>query len=279
MPKNPIRVLFVDDEATIRLTLPAILQMHGYVVSVAADVSEAIKAINAQTFDILISDLNIGAPGDGFTVVSAMRRIQPQCVNFILTGYPAFETALQAIRSQVDDYFVKPADITTLLERMKQRLADPHGYKPPPLQRLSEVLLNHGDIIKQRLLTEIKNHPELNLLPLQDEQRLDKLPKLVTVIAERINAGNESSYAALVSCAAEHGRARQAQGYTVPMLVEDTRIFDAVLHQLIESNLLSIDLSNLIPDMRKVNDSLQIHVKEALRAFLEEDRKKNAVAA
>src|SRR3954468_3275212 len=140
MPKNPIRVLFVDDEATIRLTLPAILQMHGYVVSVAADVSEAIKAINAQTFDILISDLNIGAPGDGFTVVSAMRRIQPQCVNFILTGYPAFETALQAIRNQVDDYLVKPADVHGLVESLKAKLNAPREVRRIEAEPLAECL-------------------------------------------------------------------------------------------------------------------------------------------
>jgi YesN/AraC family two-component response regulator len=40
-----------------------------------------------------------------------MRRTKPDCVNLILTGYPAFETALEAIRNQVDDYIVKPAEI------------------------------------------------------------------------------------------------------------------------------------------------------------------------
>ena len=66
-------------------------------------------------FDVLISDLNIGQPGDGFTVVSAMRRSQPACITLILTGYPGFDTALEAIRSQVDDYLIKPAAIPTLI--------------------------------------------------------------------------------------------------------------------------------------------------------------------
>jgi ActR/RegA family two-component response regulator len=39
-------------------------------------------------FDVLISDLNIGHPADGFVVVSAMRRTQPDTLTFILTGYP-----------------------------------------------------------------------------------------------------------------------------------------------------------------------------------------------
>src|SRR5438874_5094274 len=118
----PTSILFVDDEPSLRLTLPAVLKQNGFDVNTAATVAEALNAINSQKFDALIADLNIGEPGDGFTVVSAMRRTQPECVNFILTGYPAFESALQAIRSQVDDYLVKPADINMLVESIRSKL-------------------------------------------------------------------------------------------------------------------------------------------------------------
>jgi len=88
-------LLFVDDEPSLRVTLPAVLEQHGFTVTAAATVADALKALHSERFDALIADLKIGEPGDGFTVVSAMRRTQPQCFNFILTGYPAFETALQ----------------------------------------------------------------------------------------------------------------------------------------------------------------------------------------
>ena len=60
---------------------------------------------------------------DGFRVVSAMRSAQPRCVNVILTGYPALEPALQAIRSEVDDYLVKPADVDTIIKVLRKKLA------------------------------------------------------------------------------------------------------------------------------------------------------------
>src|SRR4051812_579153 len=82
------RLLFVDDEASIRSTLSAILSQEGFEVTVAASVFEALEKINKHGYDILLSDLNIGQPGDGFTVVSAMRRSQPEAATFILTGYP-----------------------------------------------------------------------------------------------------------------------------------------------------------------------------------------------
>ena len=85
------------------MTLSAILSRFGFDVTSAADVPEALSLIANRKFDVLISDLNIGEPGDGFTVVSAMRRVQPEAATFILTGYPDFESALLAIRNQVDD--------------------------------------------------------------------------------------------------------------------------------------------------------------------------------
>src|SRR5229473_5900673 len=125
MEKRKTKILFADDEPAIRMTLPLILQQEGFEVSVAATVTEALAYINRESFDVLLADLNIGERGDGFTLISAMRRVQPQAVTLILTGYPDFETALQAIRNQVDDYLTKPADIKYLIESIKQKLASP----------------------------------------------------------------------------------------------------------------------------------------------------------
>src|SRR5215471_4298862 len=132
MDEKP-KILFVDDEPAIRATLPAILDRAGFMVTAAATVSEALHLVATQKFDVLIADLNIGQPSDGFTVVSAMRRTQPKVPTFILTGYPAFETALEAIRQQVDDYLVKPADIEELVGKIKSKL---DGTKSLPQGRI-----------------------------------------------------------------------------------------------------------------------------------------------
>lgn len=116
------RLLFVDDEPSIRLTLPAILQSNGFDVRVAASVEEALAEISQQEFDVLLSDLNIGTERDGFDVVKAMRQAHPRCVTILLTGYPAFETAVEGIRHQIDDYVVKPADIDALVRMMNEKL-------------------------------------------------------------------------------------------------------------------------------------------------------------
>lgn len=121
------RLLFVDDEPSIRLTLPAILKNNGFEVRVASTVNEAISEIGKQEFDVLLSDLNIGSERDGFDVVKAMRQAHPRCVTILLTGYPAFETAVEGIRHQIDDYVVKPADIELLVQLMNEKLMARNG--------------------------------------------------------------------------------------------------------------------------------------------------------
>ena len=116
------RLLFVDDEEGIRLTLPPLLQQRGFEVRIAAGVPEALSEIRTHEFDVLLSDLNIGEDGDGFTVVHAMRKAHPNCITVLLTGYPAFESAVQAIHDEVDDYFVKPAELDSLISAIQRKL-------------------------------------------------------------------------------------------------------------------------------------------------------------
>src|ERR1700722_19206154 len=146
----PPRLLFVDDESGIRLTLSAILHQNGFDVTVAASVPEALALIGKNRYEVLLSDLNIGEPGDGFTVVSAMRRVQPEASTFILTGYPDFESALLAIRNQVDDYFTKPADVNALVEAITKRIGAPKApLRDLPPRRLHEILKENAHVIRE----------------------------------------------------------------------------------------------------------------------------------
>src|SRR5438093_11201592 len=116
------RLLFVDDEPNIRLTLPPVLEQHGFQVQVAATFSEALAAIRSHIFDVVLSDLNINAEGDGFTVIYTAHAANPACVTILLTGHPAFQTALQALHTEVDDYLERPAASASLLSTIERKL-------------------------------------------------------------------------------------------------------------------------------------------------------------
>lgn len=113
----------MDDEDSIRLTLSRILVKCGFDVTTVPTVEGALAEIAAQKFDALLSDLNLPIQNEGFTVIRAMRKQQPRCVNFILTGYPGEESALQALDYQVVRYFTKPVDIDELVRIMNENLA------------------------------------------------------------------------------------------------------------------------------------------------------------
>ncbi len=267
-PPSRTRILLVDDEPNIRLTLATILEQEGYNVVSAATVAEALGEINSQGFEALIADLNIGEPGDGFTVVSAMRRTHPSCVNFILTGYPAFESALQAIRNQVDDYLVKPANVRELVKSLETKLSNPRPAHAMMVQPLADFLHEHSREIAERALAVMKTDSRLAAIPLSDEQRLDHVPGLLSGIVMQLRSGSpDRPVTELLAEGARHGQVRRRQSYSEDMLVDDIRAVDTSIYDAVQGGLLKLDLSRLIPDLRHVNSTLSSHLQESLRAF------------
>ena len=248
------------------MTLPAILSRVGFDVTSAANVPEALSLISGREFDVLISDLNIGQPGDGFTVVSAMRRTQPNATTFILTGYPAFETALEAIRQQVDDYVVKPADVNALVEKIRAKLAGPKNIAQRiEVKRLAAILDDNKSEIMARWLSAAKQDSQINASKLSDRELTDHLP---AVIAEIIGS---SRYPRLSSEALEaaqaHGRTRCQQGFKIPEMIREARLLQETVSQVVQENLLGADISFVVPDIMAVGESMQAFLEESIRGY------------
>lgn len=266
MVAHQVRVLFVDDEPAIRMSLPAILRMHGFEVTSASDVGEAVQAIASQPFDVLISDLNIGSPGDGFTVVSAMRRTQPNCVTLILTGYPAFETALQAIRSQVDDYLIKPAGVNELVTAIEEKLRNRQPHQLEKLKRVSQILQENVAKIADRILHSETHILQLPRIHLTAEECRRNAEEFVRALALQVANGTAELRPEMLELARQHGQARYRQGYSAPMLVEENRLVCAAVLDCIHQNLLATDLSQLLPEMKLLSNALFSLLREAVSA-------------
>ncbi len=271
------RILCVDDDPGILQTLPLVLKAHGYETTAAGSVPEALKIITSgQLFDVLISDLNMGHVADGFTVVHTMRRVNPQCINLILTGYPAFESALQALREQVDDYMTKPSDIPKMMELIRRKLEERKVATPPrPMLRLSAILRDNIDTILSRTLVNMKAAPELAALSLSDEERLDTLENMIGELADYLDSGlpiegNE----ALLRSAWLRGEVRHKQRYTLQLMVEKQRIIAQVIHNVVYENLLSANLSYLMLDLNRLNDAVLLQMGESINSYLQAEGRK-----
>jgi len=268
MPGN--RVLFVDDECNLRLTLPPILRLHGFEVRAAATVAEALAEITTHSFDILISDLNIGEAGDGFTVVSAMHRTQPDCINLIITGFPAFESALAAIQRQVDGYLIKPACVEHLIAMIQEKTlsrSPRHSMEP---MRFSKLLRETMELTRVNTLAKMKADPVLCSFQMTDEDRVGILARIVAEIADQLDSPDPDAPANLVTEASrEHGLQRLSAGYTISMLVTDSAILETVIFDIVRERLLLLDTSNLIADLKRFNLRLQVHLERSVQAFFD----------
>src|SRR5450755_293583 len=96
-PHSPHRVLLVDDDDAVRGMMTMTLKHKGFDVTAASNVTEALRFITTESFDVLITDLHMPNPSDGFTVVTAMRHSQPNALTLLVSGYPDIQGAISAI--------------------------------------------------------------------------------------------------------------------------------------------------------------------------------------
>jgi ActR/RegA family two-component response regulator len=261
------RILFVDDDESIRETLPAVLAKADFDCTTVGSVPEAIAAINNQEFDILLSDLNIGEPGDGFIVVGAMRRVQPQARTYILTGYPDFTSALEAIRRQVDDYIVKPASIPDLLKTLRSERERTRVIGMPGKRASTLIRENMGTIVG-KWTEEAERDPELQRLHVSREARINHLPYVLQQLANRLDRNADFDDAGEMEGALQHGKIRRQQSYTIPLVVAESGILYRTISNLIQEHLAEMDISSIIPDLILISENLNAMLVESLRSFL-----------
>ncbi|MBV8050672.1 MAG: response regulator [Acidobacteriaceae bacterium] len=265
MAESAGSLLFVDDEAGIRITLPPVLQKAGFEVRVADSVSEALYEINSRQFDAVISDLNIGEEGDGFLVTSATRHVQPQCLTFILTGYPAFETALQAIHNRIDDYLVKPVDIEILTKVLKEKLHTRAPKVPWAAKRLALVLKSEvAQIVRAADVGGERGngdgyHRELN--------------RLFANFIEQLGSNENRVSADLARSAREYGKKQVQAGRTPSAVAADFRSLEQEAYNVVQKNVAGIDIPALISDLRKFSDGLHSLMEESLAAYGKDDKR------
>jgi DNA-binding response OmpR family regulator len=261
------RVLVVDDDDAVREMVQAGLERDGFEVVTASNVSDALRHIVTEHFDVLLSDLHMPLAGDGFTVVSAMRHTHPKALTLVLSGYPALDEAMAAIISQADEIIVKPFQIGSIKELIRTRLANPLPVKRVSAESVATILERDTDITIQNWLELVERDAELTCLPLSRPERTGHLPKLLRDVVLRLRL--DTGLTAPNSIAArDHGDLRRQQGYTVPMVVEESRILQISIFRTLQRNLCSVDFSKVLLDVVTIADEVDSQLKQALSSFV-----------
>jgi signal transduction histidine kinase len=107
------KVLVVDDEESVVVTIKAILQLDGYSVATTTSGARARKMVREVEYDLVLTDLRL-EDGDGLDVLKTVRESYPETVTIMLTGYASLESAIQALRAGAYDYLVKPSEVEEL---------------------------------------------------------------------------------------------------------------------------------------------------------------------
>jgi two-component system response regulator PilR (NtrC family) len=107
------KILVVDDEQSIRDFLAIMLKKEGHDIATAGNGLEAIKAVQAEIFDLVITDVKM--PGaDGMEVLKSVKETSPETIVIMITAFAAAETAVEAMKIGAYDYIIKPFKVDEL---------------------------------------------------------------------------------------------------------------------------------------------------------------------
>ena len=115
------RILVVDDEKIIRESLSFILRKEGYSVAEAANGKEAYDKLVLESFDLIITDLEMPEM-KGIELLDHAMHINPQSLVVIITAYGSLETAIAALHKGASDYILKPVEFDELLVKIRRLL-------------------------------------------------------------------------------------------------------------------------------------------------------------
>jgi DNA-binding response OmpR family regulator len=271
LPPVVHKVLLVDDDDSVRAMMTVTLESKGFDVVAAATVTEALKLITVERFDVLITDLHMPNPGDGFTVITAMRHFQPEALTLLVSGYPDVQSAMAAILLEADEIMVKPFEAGKFAELLHDKLLTRKPAERMEKERVAAILQRCSVGVVEDWLTRVKQNKALNHLPLSDKDRTGHLPKLIEDLIVRLrkpSATNKDSDAVFSSAAIAHGELRYEQGYTPAMLVHDSRILQVTLFGTLQHNMSFLDFSLLLPDVMTIADEVDAQLTQSMESYM-----------
>ncbi len=143
MNQQAIRILVVDDEPAIRRALRAPLMELGFQIAEASRGEEALQALRASTYDVILLDVNMPGLG-GIETLRRIRSFAPRLPVLILTVRDEEEDKVEALDLGADDYITKPFSTRELIARIRsavRRMRAPARSEDTPIE-IGEIHLD-----------------------------------------------------------------------------------------------------------------------------------------
>jgi CheY-like chemotaxis protein len=277
--KSP-KVLLVDNNDDELFLTRRSLEAQSCEVVSATCVTEALRLIATQPFDVLVTDLHMPGAGDGFAVVTAMRHSQPNALTLVVSDFPDVQRALEAIFLQADEVLVKPFDSKKLAGLVDRGKLTSLPAVRPAKEGVASILDRDVALLMERWLARVEKVEELAALPIAGEERTQYLPEMIRSITARLrDTRNIEVIDRATPAAVAHGECRYGQGYTAPLIVQESRLLQVSIFETIQRNLATVDFTSVLPDIMIIADEVDSQLKQAIASFLTMQRAVGAAAS
>ena len=113
MFQHPVKILVVDDDASIRNMLSIVLKKSGFQVASAENSETALKRLKSESFGLIISDIKM--PGiSGIDLLKKIKTLHPEIPVIMITAFASANDAVEAMKLGAEDYITKPFNLDEL---------------------------------------------------------------------------------------------------------------------------------------------------------------------
>lgn len=145
MPDDRYRALVLEDDPDAAELLRIALERGGMGVVVAPTAESALSALSRSTFDVLVTDIQL--PGrSGLEILPEARRLDPALTVMVVTAYPTFDHAIEALREAADEFLVKPVSSAEVVRRATELAKVARERRAGHRQRILAVGAHPDDV-------------------------------------------------------------------------------------------------------------------------------------
>jgi hypothetical protein len=135
-------------------------------------------------------------------------------------------------------------------------------------ERVAEILERDAKSAIHIWMSKVERNDELSSVPLAYQERTGHLPLLLSDLVCRLRLPPDAQ-PPISRAAREHGILRREQGYTVPMVVEESRILQVSIFNTLQNNLPTIDIDTVLLDVMTIADEVDSQLKQMMLGFME----------
>ncbi len=118
------RIMVIDDERIVGEMAKLSLEQEGYIVETFVNAQPALARLEEVPFDVVITDYKMKGV-DGMEVLKNVRKSYPAVKVIMITAFANLDTAIEALRGEVHDFFPKPVKLKELKASIQRALLPP----------------------------------------------------------------------------------------------------------------------------------------------------------